>query len=492
MIALNGCPRTDDRELLRVYYRNLPVIAGARGSHHAPAWNIRSSESLQVFSCLIRGILDTSDESNSIPRFSTIFRVPGAQTKGTGFMAQQGRSPQGTQAAGMVNSTPPTGQVRGVCMVSIYYYPWAGGAEKQAERLGTWLVQQGVPMMMVTRRFDDSPPYEVRNGIHIYRIRTLPTRALASLSFTVFGLLTLLRHRRKFNVIHSHQIYSPTTIGWLAARLLRLPLIVNLHLGGAEGDIRRLLRNPRSGRTRLDTLIRDADAFIAISQEIAQEMRSENVPDEKIHFLVNAVDPGFFAPLSADQKQAMRRKLGLPVDAPIAVFVARLVEIKGAAVLLQAWEKVAAPAHLVIIGTGDLADQLQAQATERLPGRVTFTGRIENVYEYLQAADAWTLPSFGEGLPVSLLEAMSVALPVVTTPVGAIPEIIENGVNGLLIPSGDADALAQALTTALDGSPATLAMGSKARALILAKYSLDAIGRSYLNLYNQVLTDRQR
>ncbi|MBC8171412.1 MAG: glycosyltransferase family 4 protein [Anaerolineae bacterium] len=375
------------------------------------------------------------------------------------------------------------GQQLGVCMISIYYYPWAGGAEKQAERLGSWLVDHGVPVMMVTRRFDDSPTYEVRNGIHIYRIRTLPGKAFASLSFTLFATLTLLRHRKKFNVIHSHQVYSPTTIGWLAARLLRYPLIVNLHLGGAEGDIQRLLRNASTGKARLETLKRDASAFIAISQEIAQEMRDQDVPEAKIHFLVNAVDPNHFIPLNPEAKLAMRRKLNLPPDAPLVVFVARLVEIKGAEVLLKAWEQVPAPAHLVVIGTGALEDKLKAQAAEKLPGRVTFTGRIENVDEYLQAADAWTLPSFGEGLPVSLLEAMSVALPVVATPVGAIPEIIESGVNGLIVPTGDVDALAQALTTAISRTDNTITMGKRARDLVLQQYSLDAIGRSYLELY---------
>jgi glycosyltransferase involved in cell wall biosynthesis len=265
-------------------------------------------------------------------------------------------------------------------------------------------------------------------------------------------------------------------------------LIVNLHLGGPEGDVQRLLRNAGTGTRRLEILKRDASAFIAISREIADEMRGQHVPEEKIRFLVNAVDPNHFAPLDPQAKQAMRQKLKLPSDAPIAVFVARLVEIKGAAILLKAWENVPAPAHLVIIGTGELEEQLKAQAAEKLPGRVTFTGRIENVYEYLQAADAWTLPSFGEGLPVSLLEAMSVALPVVTTPVGAIPDIIESDVNGLIVPSGDADALAKALTTAISRSSTAIEMGKHARELILQRYSLDAIGRSYLDLYKQFLT----
>ena len=124
----------------------------------------------------------------------------------------------------------------GVCMISTYFHPFAGGAEKQAERLATWLVQHDVPVMMITRQYDNLPRYEQLNGIEIYRVPTPKGKALSALSFIVGGVALALRHRKKFNLFHCHQIYSPTTIGWIGKRLLRYPLIVNLHLGGKEGD----------------------------------------------------------------------------------------------------------------------------------------------------------------------------------------------------------------------------------------------------------------
>jgi glycosyltransferase involved in cell wall biosynthesis len=297
----------------------------------------------------------------------------------------------------------------------------------------------------------------------------------------------MLRHRSRFNVIHSHQIYSPTTIGWIGKRLLRHPLVVNLHLGGKEGDIQRLLRNRRSGQARLDGLKRDADAFIAISNEILNELREQGVPDEKIHVLVNAVDPNIYKPVSADEKQRLREKLGLPLNVPIVVIVARVVDIKGHSVLLKAWADVPTPAHLVVIGTGDLEETLQAQVKAQMPGRVTFTGKRDNVHEYLQAADAWTLPSYGEGLPVSLLEAMSVGLPVVVTPVGAMPEIVQDGVHGIVVPVGNDAALAAALTSVIDGSEASREMGRRGRELIQEQYSIDRISQSYLELFEKLV-----
>ncbi len=382
---------------------------------------------------------------------------------------------------------PSTEHQLGVCMISTYFYPFAGGAEKQAERLSTWLVQRGVPVMMITRQYDDLPRYEKLNGIEIYRVPTLKGKGLAALSFMLGGIALTLRHRKKFNLFHCHQIYTPTTIGWIGKRLLRYPLVVNLHLGGKEGDIQRLLRNPRSGRARLEGLKRDADGFIAISGEILNELREQGIPEDKIHMLVNAVDPSVYRPVDAAEKRRLREKLGLPLDGPIVVIVARVVEIKGHAVLLKAWEDVPAPAHLVVIGTGDLEEPLKAQVEARMPGRVTFTGKRDNVHEYLQAADAWTLPSYGEGLPVSLLEAMSAGLPVIVTPVGAMPEIVQDGVNGYVVPIGNDAALTAALTQAIDGSEESRMLGRRARDLIQERYSIDQISQSYLDLFRKLV-----
>ena len=378
----------------------------------------------------------------------------------------------------------------GVCMISTYFYPWAGGAEKQAERLSHWLIDHDIPVMMVTRHFDDLPTYEKIQGIEVYRVRPLPGKVLGALSFVAMGVWVMLKNRKKYSIIHSHQVYSPSTIGWIASKLLRRPMVVNLHLGGPEGDIQRLLRNPTMGNARLNILKRDASAFVAISREIAQEMREQGIPEDKIHFLVNAVDPNVYAPVDTATRDQMRQQLDLPADVPIAFFGGRLVQIKGVQDLLTAWRNVPEPAYLVIAGTGELEGELQAYAETHLQGRVKFVGKIDNVDEYLQAADAWVLPSYGEGLPVSLLEAMATTTAIVTTPVGAIPEIIKDGENGLLVPSGDVDALSEALKRAISRSDEIKAMGESARQLVLDKYSLHSVSQSYKELFENLLQAR--
>jgi glycosyltransferase involved in cell wall biosynthesis len=375
----------------------------------------------------------------------------------------------------------------GVCMTSVLFHPFAGGAEHQAERLATWLVQHGVPVMIITRHYDDLPFHEVYNGIEIYRMRMLKGKGLSALSFILGGVWTLLRHRKRFNIFYAHQIFSTTTVCWIGKRLLGHPLIVNLHRGGKEGDIQLLLRNPRSGQPRMERYKRDVDAFVVISNEILEETRAQGVPEEKIHMLGNAVDPDIYKPANDAEKRQMRQRLGLPLDVPLVVIVARLHEIKGHRVLLDAWAKVPEPAHLVIVGTGDLEEPLKARVSTEMPGRVTLTGKVPDPSPYLQAADAWTLPSFGEGLPVSMLEAMSSGLPVVVTAVGAMEELVHDDVNGYVVPVGDAAALATALTKITSDLEKARHLGNYNRDLILKEYTMDHVGQSYLDLMEKLV-----
>lgn len=377
----------------------------------------------------------------------------------------------------------------GVCMITTHYYPHVGGAEKQAERLGSWLTEQGVAVNIITRRLPDTEAHEVQDGIDIWRVPTLPSKALSALSFIIMSCVMMFRLRKQFDVIHTHQIFSPTTVGWVMSRILGKPLIVNLHGGGPRGDLGRLLRNQRSGQLRLNQLARDVAMFISISEEISNELLDAGVDKEKIRLLVNSVNINEFAPVDADTKRTLRQDLHLPPDVPIVVFVGRLVAGKGLEVLMDAWQNVSADAHLVVIGTGELEASLREQAQQEFPNTVHIVGLKRNVVEYLQACDIWVLPSFSEGLPLSLLEAMSCAMPVISTPVGAIPSIIEEGVNGWLVPKGNAEALADVLTNVIQLDANVLAVGQTARQSIIEHYSLDTSGRAYYNLYQDVIAD---
>jgi colanic acid/amylovoran biosynthesis glycosyltransferase len=166
--------------------------------------------------------------------------------------------------------------------------------------------------------------------------------------------------------------------------------------------------------------------------------------------------------------------------APRLVCVGRLCEQKGQLLLVQAMHRVAANGltfELVLAGDGEMRREIEV-SIERLGlrDRVRVTGWINSaqVREEILAARALVLPSFAEGLPVVLMEAMALRRPVVTTYVAGIPELVRDGENGWLVPAGDVDGLARAIEACLSASPDELsAMGQAAHERVLARHDVD-------------------
>jgi glycosyltransferase involved in cell wall biosynthesis len=166
--------------------------------------------------------------------------------------------------------------------------------------------------------------------------------------------------------------------------------------------------------------------------------------------------------------------------APRLVCVGRLCEQKGQLLLVAAAAKLAQAGiefELVLAGDGEMRGAVEAKIRQsRLDGRVRITGWISGarVREELAAARALVLPSFAEGLPVVVMEAMALCRPVISTYVAGIPELVVPGESGWLVPAGDVDALTQAMQAALEAPRETLArMGGLARERVLSRHSVD-------------------
>ncbi|QHQ34075.1 glycosyltransferase family 4 protein [Algicella marina] len=169
------------------------------------------------------------------------------------------------------------------------------------------------------------------------------------------------------------------------------------------------------------------------------------------------------------ERYALERRGRGPVR---ALFIGRLAAVKGVPVLLEALRDVP-ELELVLIGDGPERRALEAEARE-LGGRVKFLGyqSQDAVAEALAEADMLVLPSFAEGVPVVLMEAMAAGLPVVTSRVAGIPELVEDKVSGLLVPPGDTAALAEALTTLVEDAGLRREMGEAGRAKVEAEFNL--------------------
>lgn len=217
------------------------------------------------------------------------------------------------------------------------------------------------------------------------------------------------------------------------------------------------------------------DRVVAPSRATAAELGSDYGAREV------AVIPNGVAAISGDRSAA-------PSSGSV-LFVGRLRTRKAAAVLVEAWSEVAREfpaARLVLLGDGEQRAQLLAQVERlRLAGSVRIAGAVPRaeIDRWLRAADIFCLPSTYEGFPLAILEAMGQGLPVVATTVAGVPEAVDDGHTGLLVPPEDAPALAAALGRLLRDPELGRGMGRRGRAVLAERFAISRICADYLELW---------
>jgi glycosyltransferase involved in cell wall biosynthesis len=379
-----------------------------------------------------------------------------------------------------------TGKKLRVAMLIQAYLPRFGGAERQLAALLPLLQQRDVEAFVLTRRYSGLSAFEVINGTPVYRLPILGPKPMAALTYVAAALVQIARLRP--DIIHAHELLSPASAAQLAHRVWGMPVVAKVLGGGKNGDIDKLRRRP-FGRQRLAGLRRQIDTFITVSSEINNELAQVGVPAEHRLFIPNGVDTKRFSPVLPEQKVQLRKALGLPSEIPIATFSGRLVPGKHVDRLLTAWRNLQREypqALLLIIGSGEEESSLRQMSGEN----VQFIGQVEDVVPYLQSSDFFVLPSAAEGLSNALLEALSVGLPCIATAVGGTPDVIVDGVNGLLIAPDKADELRTGLLKLLSDGSMRQRLGVQARETIQARYSLESTADQLASLYMRLAKKR--
>ncbi len=235
---------------------------------------------------------------------------------------------------------------------------------------------------------------------------------------------------------------------------------------------------------------REATFCTAVSAEIQSYcVRKLGVPTSQVQVVLNGVDTSRFAPVSGSQ--GLRSLISLPSDSYVVFTVGRLHEAKDQLSLIQAMkilhqeqEKV----HLVIGGDGPLRKDLEKSIVESgLSGVVHLLGNITDVDQLLPGADLFVLSSRREGLPMVLLEAMSCGLPIVSTNVGGIPELVVENKNGLLVSPEDPSQLALKIKILLQNKELAGKMGRRNRQRIKESFSLENTVKQYCAMYEKIM-----
>jgi len=228
---------------------------------------------------------------------------------------------------------------------------------------------------------------------------------------------------------------------------------------------------------------RAVDVVIAISESVRAALLAAGVPAERIRVVASGIDPDVcMAPPAAGA--ALRAQWGVPSDAVLVAVVGVLERRKGQQVLLEALATLPASVRVVLCGAGSAEAALRAAAAPH-GDRVVFAGFRRDVAACLAAADVVALPSLAEGLGVAALEAMAASRPVVASRVGGLAEVVVDGESGLLVPPGDAAALAAALARLAADPTLRARLAAAGRVRVLARYTAARMAEGTLACYSE-------
>lgn len=318
--------------------------------------------------------------------------------------------------------------------------------------------------------------------IWVDRRRRGPVRATAWLARTL--------RREGVDVLHVHS-GPDRKYGQAAALLARVPVVAHLH---SPWNHRGYFPPPGAGRarrilSRVKGWARDAVERRTVLRYVAagDQVRDFHLPFAHAPILTVAngvaLEPFCEDPSTAKR---VRKELGVDEVAPLLVSVGRLVDGKGHPAMLSMLRHV--DATLLLIGDGPHRDDLQALARqEGVDDRVRFLGDRRDVPVLLQAADVFVFASETEGLPMSVLEAMASAKPVVSFALPALAGVVTDGVTGHLVATGDRGAWVRRVNELVGDPAAARAMGEKARADVASRFDGRSMARAVETVYDDVL-----
>lgn len=317
-------------------------------------------------------------------------------------------------------------------------------------------------------------------GCGVERIRLPSMRKINGVPLwipTIYRLSQLIR-REEINLIHAYSFWK-LPFAYAASRLTGIPCVV--HVLNQEDPLR-----------ISQYWLKKADKIIFISSAVQQYFIKMGIPLEKAITIPVGIDLDS-VPHTIDGFLT-RKQFGIRLKDPVIGCVARLVPSKGYEYLISALaliKKKMPHIKCFIIGTGDEEYiRMLQQSVEKmsLSANVIFTGFVKDIYPYLSAMDVFVMATLAEGFGIAFAEAMAVGKPVVGTSVGGVPEVIQDGVTGFVVPPRDPPKLADRVLELLNNSILRERMGNAGHKRIRERFTLDFSGKRLEELYLTLLS----
>ena len=369
-----------------------------------------------------------------------------------------------------------------ILMVTPGYYPIKGGTETIVRNLSIELNKRGMHTDVMTFNMDQKwkPKWqgktESSDGITIFKIPALNWFPIEHSDRITLGI-NLIPGRftntlKDYDIVHFHEFELSFP---LFSFSFRKPKIIHFH--GIDVNF---LRRYHLSRFLLKHL---PNFYISISRQMEKDLLALGILRNKVMYLPNGIDTNLFTPNSHKEDNLL-------------LFVGRITAGKGLHVLLKSLRYLKNSVRLVIIGPADwdaqyYLDMLKSIKKENKKGKheIRYLGPLEqaDIIKWYQKASIFILPSFKEGFPVTIIEALSCETPVIATSVGGIPEIIKDYKNGILVPLNDSINLSKAIQFLLDNKQIRTSFGRAGRRLA-KNYSLETIVLKLCKIYEQIVS----
>jgi len=375
-------------------------------------------------------------------------------------------------------------------MVSPNFYPYIGGAEKQALELSKALVQAGASVSVLTRRLPGLLARETTQGILVHRTAAWGAGIINALVFLLSAFYFLWKKSSSYDVIHVHLASSPALAACIVGSLCNKRVIIKVGGGRGIGEIAVSSRS-FAGKMKLMFFRIFNPQFVTVTKDLVEELAMQGL-EKNACVIPNGVDVNLYSPASVLEKGDIRKDLAWR-EGSVLLYVGRLAPEKllpkFLEVLKQAIGTGISTVSFYLIGAGPEEEAIKQMSRKLgIEGQVNILPPTDAIHKYYKGADIFVLPSISEGLSNSLLEAMASGLAVLASRVGGTKETIEEQKTGLLFEPQDEEEIYKQLTTMIGRPQLVRTMGMAARETALKNYSLEATARKYMDLYNRKTT----
>ncbi len=365
-------------------------------------------------------------------------------------------------------------------MVTPGFHPIKGGTETMVWNLSLELNRIGVQTHVMTFNMDKKwkPKWrgkiEEVDGVKIFKIaalKLLPSSPRINMNVNLIpgNFISIMK---RYDIIHFHE--AELSFPFFSF-FVKKPKILHLH--GINVNFVKRYHLYRMAFKHV------TNYYIAITKEMKKDLIELGISQSRIIHLPNALDTNLFHPDKSKKEDNLLLHLG------------RITPVKGLHVLLQSLRYLQTSVRLVIIGPANDLKYYKAivklieKENQRGKNKVEYLGVIplEDAIKFYQMATVFTLPSFWEAFPVVVLEALSCETPVVATPVGGIPEIVENHETGILVQPNDPIRLAEAIQYLLENKDVRFKMAREGRKRVMKEYSLGIVSKKLCAIYKQLM-----